>query len=207
MVIMERWYQYMGTLVVATGIGLASVAMAQDATDPAAQQGTQQNQAQPADPQAAIQPAPDPELAAEVQQLRAEVDALKSQVSQLNSVIEQLQASQSASATPKPAPTPSKTTPAARGKTKATTTAKKTPNPLTPPATSPGGDDQPTPMTVLVFQDGHRTEARNYAIVGQTLWIYTEDDSKKMPLSELDVAATKNANSDRGIVFQVPPTK
>jgi hypothetical protein len=43
--------------------------------------------------------------------------------------------------------------------------------------------------------------------VGQTLWIYTEQDSKKVPLAELDVAATKNANSDRGIVFQVPNTK
>jgi len=54
---------------------------------------------------------------------------------------------------------------------------------------------------------GHRTEARNYAIVGQTLWIYTEQDSRKVPLADLDVAATKNANSDRGIIFQVPPTK
>jgi hypothetical protein len=62
-------------------------------------------------------------------------------------------------------------------------------------------------MTVLVFQDGHRTEARNYAIVGQTLWIYTEQDSKKVPLADLDVNATKNANSDRGIVFQMPNTK
>lgn len=205
MVIMERWYRYMGTLAVATGIGFASCAMAQDASDPAAQQAAQQNQAQPAEPKAAIQPAPDPELAAEVQQLRAEVDALKNQVSQLNSVIEQLQASQSASATPKAAPAPTKATAAARSKTKATTATKKTPNPPVPPI--PSSDEQAAPMTVLVFQDGHRTEARNYAIVGQTLWIYTEDDSKKMPLSELDVAATKNANSDRGIVFQVPPTK
>ena len=61
--------------------------------------------------------------------------------------------------------------------------------------------------TVLVFRDGHKTEAVNYAIVGQTLWIYTETDSKKMPLADLDVAATKSANSDRGVTFQVPPTK
>jgi hypothetical protein len=62
-------------------------------------------------------------------------------------------------------------------------------------------------MTVLVFHDGHRTEARNYAIVGQTLWIYTQDESQKVPLSELDVAATKNANSDRGIIFQMPASR
>ena len=60
---------------------------------------------------------------------------------------------------------------------------------------------------MLVFRDGHRTEARNYAIVGQTLWIYTDQDSKKVPLADLDVSATKEANSDRGVVFQVPPAR
>jgi hypothetical protein len=67
--------------------------------------------------------------------------------------------------------------------------------------------DEATPTTVLVFHDGHRIEARNYAIVGQSLWIYTADDSKKVPLADLDVAATKTANSDRGVVFQLPPAK
>jgi hypothetical protein len=67
--------------------------------------------------------------------------------------------------------------------------------------------EETAPTTVLVFHDGHRTEARNYAIVGQTLWIYTQDESQKVPLSDLDVAATKNANSDRGIIFQMPAAR
>jgi hypothetical protein len=74
------------------------------------------------------------------------------------------------------------------------------------PTPAPEVDEKVT-KTVLVFRDGHKTEAVNYAIVGQTLWIYTEQDSKKVPLADLDVAATKSANSDRGVTFQVPPAK
>ncbi len=171
------------------GMGAGSVCFAQEPAEPPAP-------AQAAEPPpAAGQAALDAELATEVQQLRSDVDQLKNQLAQLNSVIEQLQASQS---------TPTKIPPAPRAKRTTPATTKKAPAPANPPAAAAETD---LPLTVLVFQDGHRIEARNYAIVGQTLWIYTEDDSKKMPLSELDVAATKSANSDRGIVFQVPPTR
>jgi TolA-binding protein len=186
---MARWYRLFGTMMTVAGIGIASAAYAQEPADPPAAA-----QAQAAEAPAAIQPAQDADLAAEVQQLRAELDQLKGQVAQLNSVIEQLQASQSAS---------TKVVPATRSKRTAPAAGKKASAPATPPVAL----ETDAPLTVLVFQDGHRTEARNYAIVGQTLWIYTEDDSKKMPLSELDVTATKNANSDRGIVFQLPPAK
>ncbi|MGC2195475.1 MAG: hypothetical protein WA628_12430 [Terriglobales bacterium] len=192
---MARWYRLFVMFMMLAGIGIAPAALAQEPADPTAPAAA----AQAAEAPAAIQPAPDADLAAEVQQLRADVDQLKGQLAQLNSVIEQLQASQSA-----PAPAPTKVVPAARGKRTPPAAAKKAPAPAAPPV-APETD---APTTVLVFQDGHRMEARNYAIVGQTLWIYTEDDNpKKMPLSELDVAATKNANSDRGVVFQVPPAK
>ena len=61
-----------------------------------------------------------------------------------------------------------------------------------------------SPATVLVFRDGHRSEVRNYAIVGQTLWIFTEQRARKVPLSDLDVSATQAANAERGIEFAVP---
>jgi len=200
---MARLYRYFGTWLVAAGLGVATVAVAQDVNDaPAAAQG--QASAQNSDPQAAIQPAQDSELAAEVQQLRGEVDTLKSQVAQLNSIIEQLQAAQTVPAPTKVASTSPKPAPPARGKKPAPTPAKATPPSSSAPAVQ---TDEQTPLTVLVFKDGRRVEARNYAIVGQTLWIYTEDDSRKTPVSELDVAATKNANADRGIVFQLPPSK
>ena len=60
------------------------------------------------------------------------------------------------------------------------------------------------PSIVLVFRDGHRSEVRNYAIVGQTLWMFSEDQAKKVPLSSLDVDATTKANEQRGIEFRMP---
>jgi hypothetical protein len=123
---------------------------------------------------------------------------MKDQLARLNSMLEQMQSQRT---TPEKAPAPTK----AKGKPSAT--AKKAVTASPAPAIPVAAADETTPLTVLVFHDGHRTEARNYAIVGQTLWIYTQDDSRKVPLSDLDVAATKNANSDRGIIFQVPNTK
>ena len=61
-----------------------------------------------------------------------------------------------------------------------------------------------SPATILVFRDGHRSEVRNYAIVGQTLWIFTEQRARKVPLSDLDIPATQAANTERGIEFAVP---
>jgi hypothetical protein len=59
-------------------------------------------------------------------------------------------------------------------------------------------------LTELVFQDTHTQEVQNYAIVGQTFWIFDSRQAKKIPLSELDVPATIKANDARGVDFQVP---
>lgn len=58
--------------------------------------------------------------------------------------------------------------------------------------------------TVLVFQDKHIQEVENYAIVGQTLWVFSEQRAKKVPLSELDIPATTKLNDERGLEFRVP---
>lgn len=63
---------------------------------------------------------------------------------------------------------------------------------------------EPVPATVLVFRDQHREEISNYAIVGQTLWSYSVPRTKKIPLADLDMAATEKANDDRGVTFRVP---
>ncbi len=57
---------------------------------------------------------------------------------------------------------------------------------------------------MLVYHDGHTEQVQNYAIVGRTMWIFSESRARKVPLSELDVAATKRDNEDRGIDFVVP---
>lgn len=60
------------------------------------------------------------------------------------------------------------------------------------------------PATVLIFRDQHKEEIKNYAIVGQTLWNFSPHRTQKIPLSELDLAATEKANDDRGVEFHVP---
>jgi len=180
----------LGSLVVASVVSLGCVAQSQDATAP--------QTAQPApDAQASVQAAQDPDTANQIQQLQAAIDQLQQQVSRLTSAVEELQADRTESVKPAAAP---------RGKGKPPIPSKKVSS-VAPSVPAAPAAETDAPMTVLVFQDGHRTEARNYAIVGQTLWIYTEQDSKKVPLADLDVNATKTANSDRGIVFQVPNTK
>ncbi len=62
----------------------------------------------------------------------------------------------------------------------------------------------PSQPTVLVFRDKHTQEVQNYAIVGGTLWIFSEQRATKLPLSWLDIEATTQANDDRGVNFQVP---
>lgn len=177
-------------ILVAAVVGLAALAFAQDAPD--TQAPASQNTVTPGPASAE-----DSELAAEVQQLRNEVDRLKRQVAYLNSVVTELETERvpvERAVTRPPAKVPRK------GVTASSTPA------ISADAPAPDTDEKVT-KTVLVFRDGHKTEAVNYAIVGQTLWIYTETDSKKVPLADLDVAATKSANSDRGVTFQVPPTK
>jgi len=58
--------------------------------------------------------------------------------------------------------------------------------------------------TVLVFRDQHRQEIRNYAIVGNTLWNFSQGHTEKIAVANLDVPATEKVNEDRGVTFQVP---
>jgi len=72
------------------------------------------------------------------------------------------------------------------------------------PGEAPRRETEPQPTTVLVFRDQHSEEVGNYAIVGPTLWIFTEQQARKVPLDNLDIAATKKANDDRGVDFRLP---
>jgi hypothetical protein len=63
---------------------------------------------------------------------------------------------------------------------------------------------EPSTPTLLVFRDKHTQEVHNYAVVGGTLWIFSEQRATKLPLSWLDIDATTKANEDRGVNFRVP---
>ncbi len=69
-----------------------------------------------------------------------------------------------------------------------------------PPATS----RQSSVPTTLVYRDGRRSEVENYAIVGQTLWIFSETHARKVPMSDLNLPATRAANEQRGVEFLGP---
>ncbi|MGI9104601.1 MAG: hypothetical protein ACR2IF_19335 [Terriglobales bacterium] len=60
------------------------------------------------------------------------------------------------------------------------------------------------PTIILVFRDGRREEIRAYAISGTTLWILTEQRARKVPLADLDLAATADVNDERGVPFRLP---
>jgi hypothetical protein len=72
-----------------------------------------------------------------------------------------------------------------------------------PQTNAPAPRDRELPPVLLVYRDGRRTEVHNYAVVGQTLWIFSEDRAQKVPLTQLDLPATRKANEGRGIDF--PP--
>jgi len=62
------------------------------------------------------------------------------------------------------------------------------------------------PSTVLVFKDGRQSDVLNYAIVGDTLFDFEAGRTRKILLADLDLKATRKANDDRGVDFEVPPS-
>jgi hypothetical protein len=68
------------------------------------------------------------------------------------------------------------------------------------------GTSAPTPSTVLVFRDQRKEEIQNYAVVGAMLWNFAPQHTEKIPLADLDLVATKKANDDRGVTFEIPQT-
>jgi hypothetical protein len=68
------------------------------------------------------------------------------------------------------------------------------------------GNAKPVEPTVLIFRDGHQQEVSNYAIMGQTVYVF-DNRIQKIALGDLDVSATVKANDDRGIEFLLPEAK
>jgi|RhiMetdeSRZDD1v2_1073273.scaffolds.fasta_scaffold543111_2 hypothetical protein len=66
---------------------------------------------------------------------------------------------------------------------------------------TPAPPEQPAIPTVLVFRDGRRLNVQNYMIVGDTLWVVDEQAATKIPLSDLDLDATRRENRERGVRF------
>jgi hypothetical protein len=60
------------------------------------------------------------------------------------------------------------------------------------------------PETVLVFRDGHTAQVKNYAIVGDMLFEFSDGSRHKIALADLDLTATQKQNDERGLDFRLP---
>lgn len=78
------------------------------------------------------------------------------------------------------------------------------PPPAPQPVSTPAPEVKPGEPTVLVFRNGKHQEVTNYAIMGDTLYVF-DDGKKKIALADLDIPATEKANDDRGMEFKMPP--
>jgi hypothetical protein len=58
--------------------------------------------------------------------------------------------------------------------------------------------------TILVFRDGRRMEIQDYAIADQTLWVFMERGSTRIPITDLDLEMTRDVNAERGVRFPLP---
>jgi hypothetical protein len=68
----------------------------------------------------------------------------------------------------------------------------------------PAAAAEKPPATLLVYRDGHQVEVQNYAILGKTLWIFSAQTTRRVPLADLDLTATQRVNGDRGVDFSTP---
>ncbi|HZP24656.1 MAG TPA: hypothetical protein VFB04_14510 [Terriglobales bacterium] len=72
------------------------------------------------------------------------------------------------------------------------------------PASTPQPEVKPGEPTVLVFRNGKQQEVVNYAIMGDTLYVF-DKGKMKIAMADLDIPATVQANDDRGMEFRMPP--
>jgi hypothetical protein len=72
--------------------------------------------------------------------------------------------------------------------------------PAPPTAPQSEAEQQPLPA-ILIYRDGHQGEVLNYAILGQTLWVFKDRSTRRIPLADLNLAATEKLNEQRGVDF------
>jgi hypothetical protein len=87
-------------------------------------------------------------------------------------------------------------------------TAEYAPSPYRPAYQGPAIASEPArdqPTTTLIFKDGRPpAQVHNYALTGTTLFALDGDSRRDIPLSQLDVPATVEANHAAGVDFSLP---
>lgn len=76
--------------------------------------------------------------------------------------------------------------------------------PAQPATHGTSSQQQKFPATVFIYQDGREMEARDYAIFGTTLWVFKGETSRKFPLSDFNLEASRQVNEEHGVEFPLP---
>jgi len=97
----------------------------------------------------------------------------------------------------------------ARGSTQPDSTAESTPRTVPTGAKEAVPSPAKLPPAVLVFRDGHNEEVERYMIRGDVIFAdanywSTGSWTRKVPIVELDISATKKINEERGVKFTLP---
>jgi hypothetical protein len=74
--------------------------------------------------------------------------------------------------------------------------------PARPPYNAPPAvqeDETPSsPPVTLVLNDGKQLQLRSYAVMGQTFWDFSSQPAKRIPLSNVNLAASRTATEAKG---------
>lgn len=62
---------------------------------------------------------------------------------------------------------------------------------------------QEFPATIFIYRDGRELEARDYAILGDALWVFHGQTSRKFRLSDFNLDASRQVNEEHGVQFPV----
>lgn len=73
-----------------------------------------------------------------------------------------------------------------------------------PMAPAPGSEQDPQPPSApvtLVLRNGQQLRVQNYAVMGQTFWDFSTQPTQKIPIANIDVAASAKATMASGGEF------
>ncbi|MDQ2712237.1 MAG: hypothetical protein M3Y24_08415 [Acidobacteriota bacterium] len=72
-------------------------------------------------------------------------------------------------------------------------------------ANSPESASPPSPPVTVVLKNGQTLQIQNYAVMGNTLWDFSSQPVRKIPVSNIDVPASTKATEANGAEF--PPIR
>lgn len=73
--------------------------------------------------------------------------------------------------------------------------------PLQPSRQARSGAEQQFPSTIFVYRDGREMEIRDYAIFGKMLWVFQGQATRKFPLADFNLEASRQVNEEHGVQF------